>query len=84
MTSKKVTTQKLHTVLQNAGFQSSFYKPSQRASRQGYSIHVSTDFYEIIPNKTVGQTAELLAEALNDAGIDTEFVKDMLKVQKFQ
>jgi hypothetical protein len=81
MTSK-VTTQKIHKVLQTAGFVSDMYKPSAKINRRGYSLTTLAGFYGINPSGLYS-TASII-EALNEAGIEAGERKGYVTVKKFQ
>lgn len=78
----KVTTQKVHKVLQDAGLVSSMYKPSRKINRQGYDIStIIKGLYIVNPGP---YAVEKVAEILNAAGIETFERKGLLGVNKFQ
>ena len=82
----KVTTQKIHKVLQaETGNLSSKYAPSQKIDRRGYDV--STAFkgiYLISPDYSRNQTAEDVVNILASKGIKSETFKDVVKVKRVQ
>jgi len=82
----KVTTQKIHSVMQSAtGELSSKYAPSEKIDRKGYDL--STFFkgmYVITPDYSRNQTADDVVSILASEGIKSETFKDVVKVKRVQ
>lgn len=82
----KVTTQKIHSVMQSAtGNLSSKYKPSEKIDRRGYRVStIMNGYYIVSPDYSRKQTAEDVVNILSKEGIESETFKDVVKVRRVQ
>lgn len=83
--SNKLTTQKLHKVIQEKiNVLSSFYSVSQKINRQTYDVYTGfKGVYGIVSADYLNE----ICEALNEAGIkydDSQIERGFIKVKKFQ
>lgn len=83
--SKKLTTQRLHKVIQEKiNVLSSFYSVSQRINRTTYSVNTSLKgVYGVFSTSYLNE----ICEALDEAGIqydNSQIERGFIKVRKFQ